>query len=150
MIADEFFQRNSELAIEFSRYLLEHPELDGRPAGDAALIFLPEFDRELQEFNLQVAREIQQEGGKVVFVKISRLRPHSTSRLEGVAIERTGRDFPVVEGPRRPGDPAVLVASSRRIRQELGWSPRYGDLGAIIRTAWAWDRRHPQGYADAC
>jgi hypothetical protein len=88
LTSDEFFQRNSELAIEFSRYLLEHPELDNRLPGDAALIFLPEFDHELREFNLQMAREIQQEGGKVVFVKISRLRPHSTSRLEGVAIER--------------------------------------------------------------
>ncbi|MEW6572125.1 MAG: UDP-glucose 4-epimerase GalE [Bacillota bacterium] len=58
----------------------------------------------------------------------------------------TGREFRVTEGPRRTGDPAVLIASSRRIREELGWRPRYGDLETIIRTAWEWHSRHPQGY----
>jgi len=88
MISDEFFQRNSELAIEFSRYILEHPELDKHLPSDATLIFLPEYDNELREFNLEMAREIEREGGKVVFVRIAQLRPYSASRLEGVAIER--------------------------------------------------------------
>ncbi|NLG78515.1 MAG: UDP-glucose 4-epimerase GalE [Firmicutes bacterium] len=59
----------------------------------------------------------------------------------------TGRDIPVVDAPRRPGDPAVLVASSDRIMRELGWKPRYADLETIIATAWEWHRRHPRGYA---
>lgn len=58
----------------------------------------------------------------------------------------TGRDFPVVEGARRPGDPAVLIASSRRIKEALGWRPRYGDLETIVRTAWEWHQKHPEGY----
>ncbi len=58
----------------------------------------------------------------------------------------TGREIPVLEGPRRAGDPAVLVASSRRIKEELGWRPRYGDLETIIRTAWEWRLGHPRGY----
>ncbi|RKO66948.1 UDP-glucose 4-epimerase GalE [Desulfofundulus salinus] len=73
-------------------------------------------------------------------------RGYSVREVVEVARRVTGRDFPVVEGARRPGDPAVLVASSRRIREELGWRPRYGDLETIVRTAWEWHRRHPEGY----
>lgn len=58
----------------------------------------------------------------------------------------TGRPIPVKIAPRRPGDPAVLVAGSERIRRELGWAPKYPDIESIIRTAWAWHSRHPQGY----
>ncbi|MEW6182307.1 MAG: UDP-glucose 4-epimerase GalE [Bacillota bacterium] len=60
----------------------------------------------------------------------------------------TGKNFPVVEGPRRSGDPAVLVASSSRIKEELGWHPRYGDIETIISTAWEWHRNHPDGYSE--
>jgi len=58
----------------------------------------------------------------------------------------TGREIPVVEGARRPGDPATLVADSRRITGELGWRPRYPELATIIDHAWQWHRRHPEGY----
>ncbi|MEW6227522.1 MAG: UDP-glucose 4-epimerase GalE [Bacillota bacterium] len=61
----------------------------------------------------------------------------------------TGRDIPTVDAPRRPGDPAVLVASSERISSELGWTPRYADLETIISTAWEWHRRHPRGYSES-
>ncbi len=60
----------------------------------------------------------------------------------------TGHPIPAVVGPRREGDPAVLVASSRRIRRELGWRPRFPDLEAIVASAWEWHRRHPEGYED--
>jgi len=56
----------------------------------------------------------------------------------------TGRPIPVEEQPRRPGDPAVLVAGSEKIKQELGWAPRYADLDAIIASAWEW---HQKRYA---
>ncbi|MGC8839242.1 MAG: UDP-glucose 4-epimerase GalE, partial [Anaerolineae bacterium] len=59
------------------------------------------------------------------------------------AREVTGRPIPAVEGPRRPGDPAVLVASAERIRRELGWQPRYPDLRDIVASAWEWHRAHP-------
>jgi len=58
----------------------------------------------------------------------------------------TGVDFPVVEAPRRAGDPAVLVASSAKFQQDFGWQMRYSDLDTILRTAWAWHRSHPDGY----
>jgi UDP-glucose 4-epimerase len=56
----------------------------------------------------------------------------------------TGRPIPVEECPRRPGDPAVLVASSEKIKQELGWMPRFAELDAIIASAWEW---HQKRYA---
>jgi UDP-glucose 4-epimerase len=50
----------------------------------------------------------------------------------------TGREIPIRRGARRPGDPAVLVASSEKIKQELGWQPQRQDLDAIIQSAWSW------------
>jgi dTDP-D-glucose 4,6-dehydratase len=48
--------------------------------------------------------------------------------------------------PRRPGDPAILVASSEKIKRELKWQPQYANLEDIVRTAWDWFRAHPNGY----
>ncbi|MGB9775043.1 MAG: UDP-glucose 4-epimerase GalE [Anaerolineae bacterium] len=62
--------------------------------------------------------------------------------------EVTGHPIPAVVGPRRPGDPAVLVASSEKIRRELGWKPQYPDLRTIVEHAWNWHRTHPHGYGD--
>lgn len=65
------------------------------------------------------------------------------------AVERiSGRPVPHSFGPRRAGDPAVLVASSARLRRETGWSPRFGALDDIVRTAWAWHAEHPRGFGD--
>ncbi|HET7768476.1 MAG TPA: UDP-glucose 4-epimerase GalE [Chloroflexota bacterium] len=58
----------------------------------------------------------------------------------------TGDAIPVVEAPRRPGDPAALVASSERIRRDLGWTPRYPEIEQIVDSAWRWHRQHPSGY----
>lgn len=60
----------------------------------------------------------------------------------------TGADIPAKVGPRRPGDPATLIASSEKVRNELGWSPEYGALEDIIATAWEWHQKHPNGYKD--
>ncbi|HKP75406.1 MAG TPA: UDP-glucose 4-epimerase GalE, partial [Longimicrobiaceae bacterium] len=70
---------------------------------------------------------------------------YSVREVIKVAREVTGHAIPTVVGPRRPGDPAVLVASSERARRELGWAPRYGDLRAIVQSAWDWHRAHPRG-----
>lgn len=59
----------------------------------------------------------------------------------------TGHSIPVVESPRRVGDPAVLVASSDKILQELSWRSRFPQPEAIIASAWEWFRSHPNGYA---
>jgi UDP-glucose 4-epimerase len=58
----------------------------------------------------------------------------------------TGRDIAVTEEGRRPGDPAALVASSQKIRDELGWAPRKPEIETMIADAWAWFEAHPEGY----
>lgn len=66
---------------------------------------------------------------------------HSVREVIESVKEVTGRDFLVEEGPRRPGDPDQLIASSEKIRQVIGWEPRYTDLKEIIRTADSFYRR---------
>lgn len=71
---------------------------------------------------------------------------YTVSEVVNAAREVTGREIPVRMSARRAGDPAVLVASSEKIRSELGWQPQYQNLGAIIKSAWAWMQTHPRGY----
>jgi UDP-glucose 4-epimerase len=59
----------------------------------------------------------------------------------------TGHPIPALEAPPRPGDAPRLVASSERIRRELGWQPEIPALADIISSAWNWHREHPRGYA---
>jgi UDP-glucose 4-epimerase len=60
----------------------------------------------------------------------------------------TRHPVPAREAERRPGDPAVLVASSEKIKRELAWTAQFPDLEMIVRSAWEWRRAHPGGYAD--
>jgi len=60
----------------------------------------------------------------------------------------SGRKIASVDSSRRPGDPARLVASSKTIRKELGWTPEFPDLEGIVQTAWQWHTKHPKGYGD--
>jgi UDP-glucose 4-epimerase len=62
--------------------------------------------------------------------------------------EVTGREFKATEAPRRPGDPARLVASSEKIQRQLNWKPRYGDLKTMLKTAYDWFTKNPNGYDD--
>jgi UDP-glucose 4-epimerase len=70
------------------------------------------------------------------------------SNLEVVrtCAEVSGRDVEIAIGPRRPGDPAVLVASAEKAAAELGWTPARGKLAEIIGDAWQWHLEHPRGY----
>ena len=57
-----------------------------------------------------------------------------------------GKNIPVKYSERRPGDPAVLVAASDKIRRELDWEPLYPSLESIVKTAWQWHSGHPEGF----
>jgi UDP-glucose-4-epimerase GalE len=75
-------------------------------------------------------------------------RGYSVREVIKAVEEVTGKPVPVKEGPRRPGDPDSLVASSEKIQRELGWQPQYTNLNTIVETAWNWHRTHPKGYND--
>jgi UDP-glucose 4-epimerase len=60
----------------------------------------------------------------------------------------TGKDIPVVEQPRRPGDPPRLIASAGKAQEVLGWRPQFGGIEDIVSSAWSWHVRHPNGYGD--
>ncbi len=83
---DEFFIKNNELSMEFSKYVLEHPEIDDLLSGDKIIIFLPEYDPELRDFNIKLAKDVESEGGKVLYVKVKQLSPKVSSRLVGVEV----------------------------------------------------------------
>ena len=73
-------------------------------------------------------------------------RGFSVREVISAAAKLSGKEIRVKEAPRRAGDPATLVASSRKIREELGWQPQHTDLAEIIESAWRWRRAHPNGY----
>ena len=73
---------------------------------------------------------------------------HSVLDVIGAVERVSGRQVPVRRVARRPGDPAILVAASDRLRTQTGWSPRYAALDDIVRTALAWRETHPNGYGD--
>ena len=73
---------------------------------------------------------------------------YSVREVIETARQVTGHSIPVQELPRRPGDSARLVASSDKIKQELGWEPEHDNLHEIISSAWEWHQSHPKGYED--
>lgn len=73
-------------------------------------------------------------------------RGYSVKEVIQTARDVTGHPIPAEVGPRRPGDPDILIASSDTIRRELGWQPQYADLRTIIEMAWNWHVAHPHGY----
>ena len=78
------------------------------------------------------------DGGQSTIYNLGSSSGYSVREVIGKAEGVTGKKIPVVEAPRRPGDPAVLVASSEKIQDELGWTPVYDNLEKIIQTAWNW------------
>ncbi len=75
-------------------------------------------------------------------------RGFSVKEVVAAAERVTGKKIPLEVVPPRAGDPAILVGSSEKIRAELGWNPKYPDIESIVRSAWDWHQRHPQGYVD--
>ena len=73
---------------------------------------------------------------------------YSVKQVIETAREVTGHSIPAKTVARRPGDPAVLVGSSQKAFQELGWTPHLPELDTIVRTAWDWHKAHPEGYPD--
>ena len=82
------------------------------------------------------------------FYNLGTGRPTSNREVISAVEKITGKKVPVVEGPRRPGDPPALYADSAKAQRELGWKVKFPDIENIVATAWRWHAAHPQGYAD--
>jgi UDP-glucose 4-epimerase len=93
-----------------------------------------------------LALEALEPGGRRIY-NVGTGAGHSVREVIDTARRVTGHPLPAVEVARRPGDPPRLVASSDKIRRELGWSPQHPSLEAVIASAWEWHRGHPNGYA---
>lgn len=87
-------------------------------------------------------------GGDSSIYNLGNGKGFSVKEVIGLARKVTGVNIKEVMGPRRAGDPAVLVASSEKIKKELNWTPKYNDLATIIETAWKWHKNHPDGYGE--
>ena len=86
-------------------------------------------------------------GGKSVVLNVGYGHGSSVREVIRVMKDITRVDFPVREAPRRPGDPAILVAKADNIRHLLGWRPRYNDLRSIVADAWKWEQKITQKVA---
>jgi len=89
----ELIERNIELSTEFSRYIFEHPELETIIPLGAEILFLPDFDPELKNYNLELGKKLEVNGTKIFYVRITRLRPKVFSRIEEISLGEniTGR-----------------------------------------------------------
>jgi UDP-glucose-4-epimerase GalE len=87
-------------------------------------------------------------GGASASYNVGTERPSSVKDVIAAVERVTGKPLTTHSAPRRPGDPAVLYASARRIREDLGWTPKHADLDTIVRDAWRWHSAHPHGFGD--
>jgi UDP-glucose 4-epimerase len=86
--------------------------------------------------------------GKSDIYNLGNGKGFSVKEVVDVVRKVTGKNIKAVDAPRRPGDPATLVASSEKIKKELNWQPKMNDLETIVSTAWEWHSKHPNGYDD--
>jgi UDP-glucose 4-epimerase len=134
---------------------------------DAALGFLPHLDvfgtdyatpdgtcirdyihvLDIADSHVRALEEIDRLAGEAFNVGNS--RGYSILEVIDAAERITGRKIPRKLSPRRPGDPAVLVASKEKLKQIVGWEARHSSLEEIVGSAWAWKQRHPHGYAES-
>ena len=98
--------------------------------------------------DLAQAHMIALEPGRQGFYNLGNGDGYSVREVITTCEKIVGRPIPVVEKPRRPGDPPKLVASAEKAIRELGWKPKFPKLHQIISDAWRWHQAHPTGYPD--
>ena len=94
---------------------------------------------------LAVAALAQDKMPRQLIYNLGNGRGFSVREVIHVARQVTGHAIPALETERRPGDPAILIASSEKIYRELGWTPKLPDLKTMVGSAWEWYERHPAG-----
>jgi UDP-glucose 4-epimerase len=115
----------------------DYPTRDGTPVRDYIHIV------DLAHAHILALRALD-EGSRTY--NLGNGRGHTVREVIQTCREVTGMPIAAEIGPRRPGDPATLVASSEKISRELGWEPKYPALRTIVEHAWKWHRTHPNGY----
>jgi UDP-glucose-4-epimerase GalE len=118
----------------------DYPTLDGTCIRDYIHV------NDLADAHLLALERLEQGKGNCFNLGIG--RGYSVREVIRGVEDVTGKKVTVKEGPRRAGDPPVLIAVSHRIKDALGWDPQFTDLRAIVETAWNWHRSHPKGYHD--
>jgi UDP-glucose 4-epimerase len=101
---------------------------------------------DLADAHIRALARLEEGGGSGIF-NLGNGAGFSVRQVIEAARRVTGRAIPVRESPRRPGDPATLVASAERARRDLGWRPVHDSLEVIIESAWRFRLAHPRGYA---
>lgn len=119
-------------------YGTDYPTLDGTAVRDYIHV------EDLARAHLLALGEAEAGGYRIY--NLGNGAGFSVKEVVRTAREVTGHAFEAVEAPRRSGDPAVLVASSRKIQEELGWAPKKPELDVMISDAWEWMQAHPCGY----
>ena len=123
---------------QFQVFGTDYPTPDGTCLRDYVHV------QDIADAHILTLNQLDRLSGQVFNVGNS--RGHSVQEVLEAVQRVTGRKVRTVTASRRAGDPAVLVASSEKIRRELGWKPRFSDLDSIVRTAWAWKQQFPAGY----
>ena len=93
-----------------------------------------------------LALDALRDGAPTTSYNLGNGKPTSVREVVNAVARVVGKPVPLTTGPRREGDPAVLFASSERIKRELGWQPKLEDVDTIVATAWRWRERHTSGY----
>ena len=120
---------------------------DDYPTPDGTCIRDYIHTSDLASAHLLAARRLLAGEGSGIF-NLGSEHGLSVRQIIDAARKVTGRDFPVEVAPRRAGVPAVLIASNRKAREELGWVPAHSDAESILASAWAWHSSHPDGFGD--
>jgi UDP-glucose 4-epimerase len=115
--------------------------LGGSPDGTCVRDYIHVLD--LAQAHILALRALDQGSRKY---NLGNGQGYSIQEVIQTAREVTGQPIPTVIGPRRPGDPAVLIADSEDINHDLGWTPKYPGLRTIIEMAWNWHVNLPDGY----
>jgi UDP-glucose 4-epimerase len=95
----------------------------------------------------QLALDALENHDKLIY-NLGNGKGYSVREVIDTARQVTGHPIPALEIERRPGDSPRLVASSEKIKKELGWEPQIPDLRDIIESAWVWHQSHPDGYSN--
>jgi UDP-glucose 4-epimerase len=127
--------------------ILPHVDIFGTdyptPDGTCVRDYIHVLD--IADSHLRALEEIDRVSGEAF--NVGNCRGFSILEVIDAAERITGRKIPRKLGPRRPGDPAVLIASKEKLQRTLGWEASHSSLEEIIRSAWAWRQKHPHGYS---